>query len=77
VLYQDGRFSKDKMWGFFALNFLERRTNQWSGAFFVDTWLKDGEVSVEELKEKLRKGETQWIDIITCYLQRVRGSSAF
>jgi hypothetical protein len=53
VLYQDGRFSKDKMWGFFALNFLERRTNQWSGAFFVDTWLKDGEVSVEELQEKL------------------------
>jgi hypothetical protein len=55
VLYQDGQFSKDKMWGFFALNFSERRKNQLSGGFFVDTWFKDGEVSVEELKEKEKK----------------------
>jgi hypothetical protein len=41
------------MWGFFALNFLEIRKNQFSGVFFVDTWFKDGEVSVEELKKRL------------------------
>jgi hypothetical protein len=45
--------------------------------FFVDTWFRDGEVSVEELKKKLWKGETQWIDRIAHYSQRVRGSSAF
>jgi hypothetical protein len=65
------------MWGFFAPNFFERRKNQSSGGFFVDTWFKDGEVSVEKLKKKLQKGEPQWIARITYYPQRVRGSSAF
>ena len=36
VLYVDGRFAKDKMWGFFALNFASRRKNQNDGAFFVN-----------------------------------------
>jgi hypothetical protein len=55
VLYQDDQFAKEKMWGFFALNFSERRKNQLSGVFSVDTWFKDGDVSVEELKKKVSK----------------------
>ena len=40
VLYQDGRFAKDKLWGFFALNYATRHKNQSSGGYFVDSFFK-------------------------------------
>ena len=36
VYYYDGRFAKDKMWIFFALNFATGHINQKSGAYIVD-----------------------------------------
>jgi hypothetical protein len=77
VLYKDGRFAKDKMWGFFALNYVERRKNQSSGGFFVNSWFKEGEKTLEELKKEIEEGNLNWIDKITYYSQRVRGSPAY
>jgi hypothetical protein len=77
VLYKDGRFAKDKMWGFFALNYVERRKNQSSGGFFVNSWFKEGEKTLEQLKMEIEGGNLNWIDKITYYSQRVRGSPAY
>jgi hypothetical protein len=77
VLYKDGRFAKDKMWGFFALNFAERRKNQSSGSFFVNSWFKEGEKTLEEMKADIEGGNLEWIEKITYYCQRVRGSPAY
>jgi hypothetical protein len=55
--YEDGRFASDKMWCFFALNYSTRRRNQTSGQFFVDGFDKDAPASMDELKDRWRKGD--------------------
>jgi hypothetical protein len=75
--YEDGRFASDKMWCFFALNYSARRRNQTSGHFFVDGFDKDAPESMNELKDRLRKGVMSFIDKVTYYSQRVRGSSSY
>ena len=77
VLYKDGRFSKDKMWGFFALNYSELRKNQASGSFFVSSWFKDGEKSLEEIKDDISNGKIEWLSRIQYYAQNVSGSTAW
>jgi hypothetical protein len=77
VLYKDGRFAKDKMWGFFALNYVERCKNQSSGGFFVNSWFKEGEKTLEELKMEIENGNLDWIDKITYYSQQIRGLPAY
>ena len=77
VLYVDGRFAKDKMWGFFALNFASRRKNQNDGAFFVNQFFKEGQKSLKELKDEIQKGNTKWIDHITYFSSRVTGCAGY
>jgi hypothetical protein len=62
--YEDGRFTSDKIWCFCALNYSTRRG-------------KDAPESMDELKDRLRKGDMSFIDKITYYSQRVRGSSSY
>ena len=77
LLYKDGRFSKDKMWAFCALNFLTRHMNQSSGGFFVDTFFKNGPKTLEELQEQISQGHKSWLNSISYYSFRVTGSSAY
>jgi hypothetical protein len=65
------------MWGFFALNYVERCKNQSSRGFFVNSWFKEGEKTLEELKMEIENGNLDWIDKITYYSQRIRGSPAY
>jgi hypothetical protein len=75
--HEDGRFASDKMWCFFALNYSTRRRNQMSGRFFVDGFDKDAPENMDELKDRLRKGDMSFIDKITYYSQRVKGSPSY
>jgi hypothetical protein len=75
--YEDGRFARDKMWCFYALNFTTRRRNQTSGRFFVDGFHKGAPESVEELQRRLKEGDTSFVDKITYYSQRVKGSAGY
>ena len=77
LLYEDGRFAKDKMWCFYVLNVSNRRANQSSGAFFVNNWFKSGQQTLDEIRRDIKAGNTKWIDKITYYSKRIRGSSAF
>jgi hypothetical protein len=77
VQYKDGMFASDKMWCFFTLNYSTRRGNQTSGHLFVDGFDNDAPESMDELKDRLRKGDMSFIDKITYYSQRVRGSSSY
>jgi len=77
LLYEDGRFAKDKIWGFFALNYATRHKNQTSGGFFVDSFFKEGKVSLQEIKKDIQNGNNTWIDKITYYSQRVKGSPGY
>jgi hypothetical protein len=77
LYYEDGRFARDKMWSFFALNFMTRRRNQTQGRFFVDNFYKDSPETLDELKTRIREGDTSYIDRISYFSNKVRGSAAF
>ena len=77
LYYYDGRFASDKIWGFYVLNYQARRKNQTSGGFFVDGFYKDGPQNLEDLQEAISNGDNSWIDRITYYSQRVKGSAGY
>lgn len=77
VLYEDGRFAKDKMWGFYVLNFATRKKNQTSGGYFIDGFFKEGPKNLEDLKSKIQDGDTSWIDRICYYSKLVVGSAGY
>jgi hypothetical protein len=77
MLYKDGRFGKDKMWAFCALNFFARHANQNSGGFFVDTFFKQGPQTLEALQEQVADGNLSWLSSICYFSHRVTGSSAY
>ena len=62
LYYKDGRFAKDRIWCFFALDFATRRKNQMSGGFFVDGFFKEGPKTLEQLQTEIANGNTQWIE---------------
>ena len=77
MCYYDGRFAKDKLFSFFAINYSQRRKNQTSGSFFVNTFFKQGNKTLSEIQGDLRAGKNEWLDKITYWAGQVRGSSAF
>jgi hypothetical protein len=77
VLYEDGRFAKDKMFGFYVLNYATRKKNQTSGGYFVDGFFKEGPKNLEDLKAKIQGGDTSWIDRICYYSKLVSGSAGY
>jgi hypothetical protein len=78
VHYEDGRFAKDKIWCFYALNFVQRRQNMKQGNYFVKSFLGSGcPNSLDELKKVIEKGDTSWIDKICYFGNVVKGSTAY
>ena len=64
--FPDGRFQKDKLWCFYALNYCQRRRNQVSGGYFVTSdFLGSAPKSLEELKTDIANGNNKWIDHLT------------
>ena len=51
--------------------------NQSSGGFFVTKWYNEGEQSLEEICEDLQAGNKKWLDKITYFTQRVKGSGPY
>lgn len=77
LLYEDGRFAKDDIFCFYAMNYLVRHRNASSGHFFVKNFYNGGPVSLGELQEKILQGDTAWVNNITYWTSNVKGSSAF
>ena len=77
MLYEDCRFAKDRMWSFCALNFFARHTNQGSGAFFINSFYKQGPKCLEDLKQQIANNDYSWLSSITYFSHRVTGSSAY
>ena len=77
LYYKDGRFAKDRIWCFFALDFATRKKNQMSGGFFVDGFFKEGPKSLEQLKSEIATGNTSWLERLCYYSQQVTGSAGY
>ena len=77
IYYKDGRFAKDKFFGFFALNYITRQRNASSGRFFIDKFHTDCPDTLEELQESIEKGDSRFVNSLTYYNKRIKGSSAY
>ena len=77
VYYFDGRFAKDKMWGFFALNYAARRKNATSGSYFVNDFFKRGAKTLPELQDELKRGKLDWVNKIQYFSHKVKGSAGY
>jgi hypothetical protein len=77
LYYEDGRFASDKIFTFFAMNYIVRKRNSTSGMWFVDNFNSDCPDSLDELQEKIRSGDTTFINSLTYWNKRVKGSTAY
>ena len=77
LLYEDGRFTRDKFFCFFALNYIIRYRNASSGNWFIKDFNKGGPKNLEELKETIRKGDLRFVNRLTYYNKRVKGSTSY
>ncbi|CAB9531982.1 Inherit from euNOG: Conserved hypothetical protein (Partial), partial [Seminavis robusta] len=60
LLYEDGRFAKDKLFAFFATNYIVRHRNSSSGNWFIKELNKGGPTTLEELQESIENGDTKF-----------------
>ena len=77
LYYFDGRFARDKMWCFFALNYAMRRKNATAGSYFVKSFVEDCPKTLPELQEKIENDDIDWINKIQYYSHKVRGSPGY
>ena len=77
LYYFDGRFARDKMWCFFALNFSVRHKNATSGSYFVQDFYKDSPKTLTELQDSIENGNFDWINRIQYFSYKVKGSSGY
>ena len=77
LYYEDGWFASDKIFCFFAMNYIVRHRNSSSGRWFIDSFQKGCPDTLEELKEQINNGNTTFINSLTYYNKRVKGSSPY
>ena len=77
LYYCDGRFALDKMFIFFALNFILRHANQKSGSYFIDGFFKEGPKTLQDLQADIKNGNTTWIERIMYFAFHIAGSAGY
>ena len=77
LTYEDGRFAKDKMFGFFVLNYVVRRRNQSSGNFFIKTFCSNAPTDIESLKEAIAAGNRCFVNEISYFAKSIQGSDSY
>ena len=77
LFYEDGRFAKDKIFSFFALNYTVRHRNASGGKFFVDHFQHNVPDTLEELQDNISQGDTSFVNNLTHYNKKIKGSTPY
>ena len=77
LFYEDARFAMDKIFCFFAINYIVRHWNSRSGQLFLDNLPTGAPDTLEELKEQILNGDTRFINQLTYFNKRVHGSNSY
>lgn len=75
--YQDSRFMKDPVFTFFANNYITRQLNSSSGKWFVESFQDNSPETIDDLKESIQNGDYNFVNSLTYYSKRVKGSSQY
>ena len=73
----NGEHERDKFFSFFILNKIHKRENSSSGGFFLKSWLGRNPLTVEDLQDQLRQGNTSFISKLQYFSQKIRGSDSY
>lgn len=76
LYYQDGRFTKDKFFCFFSLNYITRQRNASSGNWFINEFSKGGPTNLDELKQALAT-DMSFVHRLNYFNRNIKGSSPF
>ena len=77
VMYEDGRFSTDKIFCFYVLNYCVRRRNRESGNFFVNKFSSGCAGDVDSLREAIIEGKSNFINEISYFSKEIKGSDGY
>ena len=77
LYYEDARFATDKIFVFFAMNYIIRHRNSSSGRFFIDKFQRNVPDTLSELQETIKNGDTSFVNNITYWNKRIKGSSPY
>ena len=77
IYYKDGRFARDPIWCFFALNYKQRHQNTSSGGWFVKSFASAIPNSLSDLKEKIAQGDDSFVSKLAYFGKTTTGSSAY
>lgn len=77
LYYKDGRFARDEVFSFFALNHIVRMRNSSHGRWFIDNFHKGLPDTLDEVKEKIESGDTSFVNSLFYYNQNIKGSSPY
>ena len=75
--YKDNRFASDKLFCFFALNYITRHRNAKQSQWFLTKFNNGGPQTLEELQEAIHNGDNRFINRITYVNNKVKGSTPF
>lgn len=75
--YEDGRFARDPVFGFYATNYIMRERNNCGGRWFIDNSHYNVPNTLGELKRSIMDGDTTFLNSITYFSTRVEGSSPY
>ena len=78
LLYYDGRFANDKMFPFYAFNYLTRHRNKTQSNFVINNFLGDSSTTVSEVKRIItEEGNLNFLKKICYSTKLVSGSSGY
>ena len=77
LMYQDGRFATDKMFSFYASNYVTRHRNTSGGNWFIKDFNNGGPTNLKDLQEEIMQGDTKFVNRLTYFAKSVKGSSPF
>ena len=76
IMYEDGRFCRDKAFAFYALNFVNRHTNAKQGKYYVNKFDTNFEC-LEDLQKADHANMSKWISKLTYFCSSFKGSDAY
>lgn len=77
LYYEDARFATDRIFAFYALNYILRKRNSSGGSWFIHKFQQDCPESLDELQERIKNGDTAFINSLTYYSRRIQGSNTY
>jgi hypothetical protein len=79
LLYYNGQFLDDPLFGLFLYNTIQRHTNNSEGSFFFksDLFIGKNPPTVQELKKQLENKNTRYIQMLRSLSRNIKGSDNF